>query len=305
MDKLYKEMERWLIQYKKNDVKYASYIRLTGSLHLLGKYSISSVPPDYLVLDDVQSYINGLIESGYSLETIKKQVKILREYLTYAYLSGYIKTPLYLGIKSPKEINVKKHKKTVRVYTREEQRRLTSALMCGETIYHKLGLLLLDTGMRIGEAMALQWTDIDMERKSVTVTKTIVRSLYGKSGYIQIMPKTKSSKRELPLSGRVLDSLLNDEVDSDSDELIFVNRNGDPCSYDMVKRGIRSICKEADVPFYGLHAFRHTFATNCFHKGCDVQLLSKMLGHSKTSITYDRYVHLYGDSLEKMRSLVN
>lgn len=305
MDRLYKEMERWLIRFKKNDVKSSSYARLINSLHLMGKYSISDMPPDYLTLDDIQIYINGLVESGYSLETIKRQTKTLKEYLKYAHLSGFIKTPIYLGVKNPKEINVKKQKKPIQVYTREEQRRLISTLMCENTLYSKIGLLLLDTGMRIGEAMALRWSDIDMRRRSISINKTAVRSLYGTENYIQDEPKTKSSKRELPLSKRVMDCLIDDDPDLYSNELIFSNRRGDPCSYDMIKRGIRLICEEAEVPYYGLHAFRHTFATNCYYRGCDIQLLSKMLGHCSVSITYNRYIHLYGDSLEEMRSLID
>ena len=53
-----------------------------------------------------------------------------------------------------------------------------------------------------------------------------------------------------------------------------------------------------------MHAFRHTFATNCYERGCDVKILSKLLGHSDVAITYNIYIHLYGDALEEMRRVV-
>ena len=48
------------------------------------------------------------------------------------------------------------------------------------------------------------------------------------------------------------------------------------------------------------HVFRHTFATNCYHKGVDVKILSRLLGHADVNITYNIYVHLYGDGFDEM-----
>lgn len=49
---------------------------------------------------------------------------------------------------------------------------------------------------------------------------------------------------------------------------------------------------------------RHTFATNCYYRGCEIKLLSKLLGHANVTITYNIYINLYGDALEEMRSIV-
>lgn len=62
------------------------------------------------------------------------------------------------------------------------------------------------------------------------------------------------------------------------------------------------LCKAADVPYRGEHVFRHTFATNCYHKGIDVKILSRLLGHADVNITYNIYVHLYGDGFDEMYS---
>ena len=57
---------------------------------------------------------------------------------------------------------------------------------------------------------------------------------------------------------------------------------------------------KACVPYRGEHVFRHTFATNCYHKGVDVKILSRLLGHADVNITYNIYVHLYGDGFDEM-----
>ena len=59
---------------------------------------------------------------------------------------------------------------------------------------------------------------------------------------------------------------------------------------------------KACVPYRGEHVFGHTFATNCYHKGVDVKILSRLLGHADVNITYNIYVHLYGDGFYEMYS---
>ena len=67
---------------------------------------------------------------------------------------------------------------------------------------------------------------------------------------------------------------------------------------------INKACDLAGVKYLGQHVFRHTFATNCYARGCDVKVLSKLLGHSDVTITYNTYIHLFGDALEEMRKVI-
>ena len=59
-------------------------------------------------------------------------------------------------------------------------------------------------------------------------------------------------------------------------------------------------CRDAGIEYRGEHVFRHTFATNCYYKGMDIKILSKLLGHADVNITYNVYVNLYGDGFEEM-----
>ena len=88
---------------------------------------------------------------------------------------------------------------------------------------------------------------------------------------------------------------------------------------EIVKRILRKLCgsigltkndtkhakpvmKQGGIEFRGEHVFRHTFATNCYHKGIDVKILSRLLGHADVNVTYNTYVHLYGDGFDEMYS---
>ena len=57
-----------------------------------------------------------------------------------------------------------------------------------------------------------------------------------------------------------------------------------------------------EIGYLGEHVFRHTFATNCYYKGVNVKILSKLLGHADVNVTYNIYVHLYGDGFDEMYS---
>lgn len=83
-------------------------------------------------------------------------------------------------------------------------------------------------------------------------------------------------------------------------EWVFTNDDGQRLSYEALRYQTQRLCKAADVPYRGEHVFRHTFATNCYHKGIDVKILSRLLGHADVNITYNIYVHLYGDGFEEM-----
>lgn len=300
---LYKEMERWLIKYKRNAVKVSSYERFMNALRLLGHYDIANMEPATLTTDDVRDFLNGLIDDGYAKETIKKPFKLLCEFLDYCFASGIIRTPIHKYVKLPKESAVHKKKRPIEVYDEFEQRRLISEMEQSNNPCILAGLMMLETGMRAGEVMALSWEDVDWKRRSVHICKTTVRCEQNSDDYIQHEPKTFSSDRTIALSLRA-QNVLRRVIGESNVGFVFHGENGEPLRYDQIKYWIKQVCKWANVEYRGQHVFRHTFATNCYYKGCDVQLLSKMLGHSNVSTTYNMYIHLYGDVLEDMRKIV-
>ena len=70
--------------------------------------------------------------------------------------------------------------------------------------------------------------------------------------------------------------------------------------YEALRWQTKCACRDAGIQYRGEHVFRHTFATNCYYKGMDIKILSRLLGHADVNITYNIYVHLYGDGFEEM-----
>lgn len=305
MKKFGEAIKEWMVSFKKNSVKPSTYDRLETSFNLMKHYAVSVVPIDQLDEDFIQNYINRLVEDGYSLSTVKKQYHLITEFMDYANVKGLIDRPYHKAVKLPSKMAIKKKAKEVISYSPAEQDKMTEVLWTFDRPAYAAGILMLETGMRIGEVLALTWDDIDLRRKSVRVNKTFVRLGNRRKSYIQNDAKSFTSNRIIPLSKKALKLLEELRIRNDNSEYIIHDENGDPLFYEAVRWQIKIACREAGVPYYGQHVFRHTFATNCYYKGCDVKRLSKLLGHSDVTITYNIYVHLFGDELEDMRLIVD
>ncbi|WP_458459320.1 tyrosine-type recombinase/integrase [Pseudobutyrivibrio sp.] len=300
-------VQKWMENFKKNSVKPSSYDRLETSFKLMSRYPLASVPLDQLDEVYMQDYINELVSDGYTLSTIKKQYHLITEYMDYANVKGVIDRPYHKAVRLPSRTVIKKEERSTVSYSTREQELLLAVLWTLARPAYAAAILMLETGMRIGEALALSWSDVDFRRRSVKVCKTFVRLGNASKSYIQQDAKTFTSNRVIPLSKKALE-LLNElklKEGYSEDGYIIQNGSGKPLCYEAVRWQIHQACKKAGVPYYGQHVFRHTFATNCYYKGCDVKKLSKLLGHSDVTITYNIYIHLFGDDLEDVRLIVD
>ena len=295
----------WMRTYKTNSVKPGTYDRLETSFELMKKYDISDKVTSELTEDDLQAYVNALAKDGYALSTIKKQFHLISGYLRYATMKGMFTRPIYNGVKLPRPSALGKETKDILVYSIPEQEKLRKVLETGEMPGYFAALLMMESGMRVGECLALTWGDIDWTRRAIHICKTFVRLGNRRKQFVQNEAKSFTSNRTIPISQkayRYLQLMANGE--HTADEYIFSMSDGRPMSYEAMRYQVSRACAKAGVRYLGQHLFRHTFATNCYNRGCDVKILSKLLGHANVNITYNVYIHLFGDALEEMRSVV-
>jgi len=309
MKTLSENIQEWMVKHKQRSVKPSTFDRLVTSLVLMKHYRIARITIDRLTMEDIQDYINALTDDGYALSTIKKQYHLLSEFIDYANTSKefmqYLPAPIYKGANLPARSIVKKKEKRPIAYNRQQQSRLRCALLNRDCPSCRAAILMMETGMRVGEVLALTWDDINWNNRSVFIHKTVVHLGNSKRQFVQGEAKSYTSNRPVPLSKtayELLESMLNDGCDPDG--YVFHSDNGSLLTYESMRYNVSRACADANVPYYGQHVFRHTFATNCYNRGCDVKILSKLLGHSDVSITYNVYIHLYGDALEEMRKVV-
>ncbi|GIK77333.1 MAG: hypothetical protein BroJett022_10230 [Actinomycetes bacterium] len=133
--------------------------------------------------------------------------------------------------------------------------------------------------------------DLDLAQACLKVR----RSLY--QGEPQ-PPKTRHSRRSIPLSADLLDKLATKVAVLDPDDLIFSASNGAPLRAENVRRRqLKPAGERIGAPWIGFHTFRHTAASLLFGRGANVVRVQRFLGHHSPAFTLDTYIHLLDDDL--------
>ena len=298
---LYQYTTLWLDMFKKNKVKQGTYDRLLQSNESLGRYEIGQSLVREVTPLDVQLYIDQITNDGYSFSTIKKQLELIRASLRKAVSlkiipenpADEIEMPSQKVVKKPREIRAYDEKEQKRLQQYIETHTLDNAVLCAA--------FMIETGLRSGEALALRWRDVDIERHRCHVCATVVNPHIPSKAYVQDTPKTDASIRTVPLNIRAT-AILNIVKRRANSEFVF----GDDkrLEYPTLIRTIKKMCRDANVEYRGAHVFRHTFATNCYYKGVDIKILSRLLGHSDVKVTYNTYINLYGDGFDDMYAAI-
>lgn len=289
----------WLTTFKKNTVKPASYERLVCSRKALDDYDISKKQIGQIDFFDIQSYINELVEKGYSMSGLKKQFRIVSSPLKQAAAIKIIPADPSIGVRLPVETNLKKKSKEILAYDKEQQDKLYAEVVAHQDNVGYLAVVfMIETGLRAGELLALKWSDVQLDRNRMHIHATIVSPMFTAKSFYQDSPKTKSSNRIIPLTPRAK-TILTILKNKRQTEWVFES-GGIKYSYKQLMYNTKKLCRVTKIPYHGEHVFRHTFATNCYYKGVDVKILSKLMGHSSVTVTYNTYISLYGDGFDDM-----
>ncbi len=159
----------------------------------------------------------------------------------------------------------------------DEEKRLLGA--CPGWL-RELVIFALNTGMRLSEILELNWRDVNLSRRTVTVVKS-------KNG----------EKRTIPLNETALEMLRAKSVKrSIKTELVFPSQVYTMMSRHNVSRAFRNVVKKAYVEDFRFHDLRHSFATRVVQAGKDLYKVQSLLGH-KTAAMTQRYAHHYPESL--------
>jgi integrase len=192
---------------------------------------------------------------------------------------------------------------------------ITKTNECGEPcLYYGYAFsLILNTGLRIAEALSLCWDDIDFERKAITVNKNKIlakkrddngNKIGGYELLFQDSTKTISGNRIIPIN-KSAEVALYALKKNNNTKFVIVNQRQNQILPSNFERAFHNVLKKANIKKCGLHVLRHTFASMLFSKGVDVKIVSKLLGHSTVKITYDIYVHLFEQDLSNITNVLD
>ena len=180
------------------------------------------------------------------------------------------------------------------VLSASEQQKLSGYLRANPSRLHVGILLLLYTGVRIGELCALQWADIDLNAQMISVTKTMQRitnpdpSAKAKTKVMIDTPKSKNSVRQIPIPSFLAGILSSFETNKKSYLLTGQSHYMEPR---LFQTKFKKALEQAKVAETNAHALRHTFATRAIEQNIDVKSLCEILGHATVKFTLERYVH--------------
>jgi len=164
---------------------------------------------------------------------------------------------------------------------------------------------LLASGCRIGEALALEWSDIDLKKGTINISKTLNR--YQETN----TPKSKAGLREIDIDKATV-SLLKQykkrqQVQSwqlgRSEGIVFTPFTTKYAYACLLRKRLQSHFKAAGVPDISFHGFRHTHATIMLYAGIEAKDLQYRLGHSNISMTLNTYVHATKEGAKKAVSI--
>lgn len=275
---------QWLneLQTTVKPATYASY------QHKLKKYlwkSLGEVPMYQMDAQAIRAAVDSWKSQGLACSSIKVFFRLLNQAMAYALKQDLIETNPCESVKLPKV-----DKKRVRALSLREQKKLEKVVEEDRDPRAKTINLALRTGMRIGEIAALKWDAVDLEAKLIYVNSTYQRLCYGKGkkSILQLgPPKSKSSKRVIPLSDKAYTLLKKLKKTAESD-FVFTTK-GKPCEPRLLTKHFHRILKKAKLSGIHFHQLRHTFATRCLEAEEKLLVVSRMLGHSSQKITSDTY----------------
>lgn len=278
----------WLENYVQPTAKERTRLRYSEVVkhHLIphiGELEMADVTP--LIL---QQMVTGLTAHGnlrtggaLSANTVNVIITVIQSALRVAYQLGYIPEYTADRVRRPRAAE-----KGIECFTLKEQKKIEAAVLADRRPKMFGIVLSLYTGLRIGELIALQWKDIDLQKGLIAVS----RSCHDTSGGIVFdEPKTATSRRVIPLPKQLLPKLKIIKKNSNSD--FVVSMGGNAVSVRSYQRSFELLLRRQNIVHRGFHSLRHTFATRALECGMDVKTLSEILGHKNPTVTLNRYAH--------------
>ena len=239
---------------------------LANLCEFFGRFKITDIKPTI-----VQEWQNALLKK-YSPKTVINQRSVLSQIFKFAVADGHIKANPLTFVRAPK-----KREREIEIYSLSEFKKLITV---AEGKYKNFFQLLFFSGMRIGEALALKWEDIDWENDLIHIKRRVRHGIYD-------IPKT--GKRAIYMFPKAKEALIN-QKDLGGEEFVFINKDGKPYkNQKSIDRKFKDYLKEAGLKDIRLYDLRHSFITFMLQMGANETWLMQHIGHKNILTTLKFY----------------
>jgi integrase len=286
-------LERWLEDRVKPSVRpntYYSYdLNVRRLLPYIGRLKVADISPEA-----VQNAYGALLRKGLSARSVEQAHTVLHRALRQAVLWG-------LAMRNPTDaVTVPRGaRREMRTLTEDQVRHLFEATE--DDRLHALWVLLATTGLRLGEALGLKWTDIDLDARTAVVQRSVQRER--RVGFMFVEPKTGRSRRSVPMATGTVNALLAHHTRQTKERLaagelwndlglVFSNPTGGHLWATSLNSVFHNRLRAAGLPDLRIHDLRHTAASHLLTRGVHPKVVQELLGHSTITLTLDTYSHV-------------
>lgn len=296
--------EEWFEEYARLNLRSTTYERMRQLTHRVYP-AIGHLRMDKITARQLQGFVNSLAKEGANEKTGKPLApKTIRHNLSFIsdVFSYAVKMDLLSDNPCRKVTIPKGEVKEKPIYSQEEMALLLTRINGEPTKYRAFFFLIAYSGFRRGEMLGLEWKDVDFEHNVITVKRTSNYTA-GRGTYTDTT-KTKRSQRVLKISPYIMDILKELKAEQDEEALrlgdkwvetdrLFVKWNGEPMNNQTPYGWLKEFCEKNELPFYGIHSFRHFAASALISAGLDVTTVSGALGHCNSGTTLNVYSHMF------------
>lgn len=280
--------EQWRTAYEK-EVEYNTYHKSTSAYKRVkdyfGEMYIREITPVH-----VSQFYNTLAIKKFSKKTVNNTKAILSNVFKYGIILGEVSSNPTTMVAIPKNLVQTKRE----LPSDEDIEKVKNSIDCTFGLFP---LLVMYTGCRKGEALALKYGDIDFENKRITISK----STYFEGSKAKIkQPKTEAGIREIPL----LDKLAVHLPKGKKDDFIFSMDGTEPYGHSTFNRHFKKYKEESGVEATP-HQLRHAYATMLYEAGIDEKLAQELLGHADISTTKNIYTHIRSKKIDDAANALN
>lgn len=308
--------EEWFEQYAAINLRHTTYDRLS-KLRKRIYSAIGHLRIDKLSTRQLQAFVNSMAQEGANMrngkplapKTIRHHLSLISDIYSYAVRMDMVSDNPCSRVVIPKgEVKEKE------IYTQEEMMQLLELLMKEPLKYRTFFFLIAYSGFRRSEMLGLEWKDIDWENNLISVRRT--SNYVPKIGIYTDTTKTRYSQRTIKLADEIMDMLREWQDEQAQQALamgdkwvetdrIFTRPDGRPLDTNGPYSWLKKLCEENELPFYGIHTFRHFTASSMIAGGMDVATVSGALGHANVSTTLNVYTHQFQTAQARVYGVMN
>ena len=296
--------EEWFTEYAALNLRASTFEEMKKLRRrvypVLGHLRIDKITPR-----QIQAFLNSMAREGANMitgkplspKTIQHHLELISGVFSYAIKMELVSDNPCSKVTIPKgEVNEKQ------IYSQEEMAILLTRMEDEPLKYKAFFYLMAYSGFRRGEMLGLEWKDVDFTHNVISVHRTSNQTK--ERGIYTDTTKTKRSQRTLKISPYIMDMLKDLKAEQDADALklgdywietdrLFTQDNGEAQHPNTTYEWLRRFCKRENLPFHGLHSFRHFAASSMISAGLDVTTVSGALGHTNSGTTLNVYSHMF------------